>query len=171
MGKKNIQGQKLVHPNSRKTKSLVKTLKKISNRKKSKHNHEMRQNVLGEKILWFRDNLPSQEKLTPQATMDIIEKYLHRFDDELEVISAKQSMGGHRQRQHASRQDVINHTIEREREEFMTCGIEVPSMMDSEGMKKLVEWNGELRFIQNLKLARISHKNLLKDVPLEGNST
>ncbi|XP_071455179.1 translation machinery-associated protein 16 homolog [Hetaerina americana] len=165
MGKKNPQGQKLLHPNSRKTKSLIKTMKKINNRQKSKHAHEMKQNVLGEKILWFRDNLSTQEPLTPLSALEIIEKYLHRFDDELQQIASKQSISVNRQRQHASRQDAIMHTIQREREEFTTCGIEVPNMMTAEGVKKLLEWNGELRFLQNLKLCRITHRQLTKDIP------
>ncbi|KAG8234129.1 hypothetical protein J437_LFUL007495 [Ladona fulva] len=120
---KHRPGPKLVHPNSRKTKSICKNLKRLSTRQKSKQAHQMKQNLLGEKILWFQDNLPTNDKLTKTQIMELIENYLHRFDEELEQIVLKQSVGGKRQRQHASREDSIMHTKKHEREEFETCGI------------------------------------------------
>lgn len=48
-----------------------------------------------------------------------------RFDDELEQISLKQSIGKRKNtnRQHANREDIIKMTISRENEEFSTCGL------------------------------------------------
>ena len=50
---------------------------------------------------------------------------MERFDKELEQIKIKRLVGGgqHRAHQHASREDVINMTIERERQEFESCGL------------------------------------------------
>lgn len=50
-------------------------------------------------------------------------RYLARFNDELEQIRIKHSVGNRKNRQHASREDIINMTIQRETEEFNTCGI------------------------------------------------
>lgn len=49
--------------------------------------------------------------------------YLGRFDEELDQIKMKHSVGQRKNRQHASREDIINMTIKREREEFDTCGL------------------------------------------------
>ncbi|RLU25151.1 hypothetical protein DMN91_003243 [Ooceraea biroi] len=49
-------------------------------------------------------------------------KYIGRNDEELEQITLKHSIG-RRNRQHASREDIIRMTKKREQEEFNTCGI------------------------------------------------
>lgn len=41
----------------------------------------------------------------------------------MEQITIKRSIGTKRNRQHASREDVIRMTKEREQEEYNTCGI------------------------------------------------
>jgi translation machinery-associated protein 16 len=48
---------------------------------------------------------------------------LGRFDAELEQIKIKHSIGNRKNRQHASREDIINLTIKAEREEFNSCGL------------------------------------------------
>lgn len=52
-----------------------------------------------------------------------IQRYIKRNDQELEQIAIKHSIGGRRNRQHASREDIIKMTKAREQEEFNTCGI------------------------------------------------
>lgn len=41
----------------------------------------------------------------------------------MEQINIKRSIGSKRNRQHASREDIIRMTKEREKEEYNTCGI------------------------------------------------
>jgi len=48
-------------------------------------------------------------------------RYLNRFDHEVSIIKARHKDKGNRR--FASREDVIRHTIEREREEYNTAGI------------------------------------------------
>lgn len=48
---------------------------------------------------------------------------MSRFDDELEQIKIKHSVGNRKNRQHASREDMIKMTIKREYDEFHTGGI------------------------------------------------
>lgn len=82
--------------------------------------------IVGEKIAWFRDQLQedSADTCTPQKTLELIEKYLHRFDEELSQIELKYQVGGQRtSRQHASREDTIKHTMQQEKEDFETCGL------------------------------------------------
>lgn len=154
---------------------------RIENRKKSKNSQFIKQNILAEKVLWFRDNVPSDTTVcSALQTEELILKYLARFDEELEQITIKHSVGVRKNRQHASREDIVNMTKKREAEEFNTCGIginfialyyinfinklfyflEIPDILHEKNMQVLVKWNGELRFLQNLKLQRISKKYL-----------
>ncbi|XP_060527407.1 translation machinery-associated protein 16 homolog [Cylas formicarius] len=154
------QIEKCKHPNSRRTKALVKRLKKQTARDKSKLSGLLKQNLLGEKLLWFRDNLPDKEVCSAGDIELAILQYLARFDAELEQIKIKHSIGQRRNRQHASREDIINMTIKNEREEFKTCGIELPDLLSSLQFRMLKEWTGELRFLQNFKLRRFNMNNL-----------
>jgi translation machinery-associated protein 16 len=152
---------KCKHPNSRKTNALVKQINKNKAREKSKHSGNIKLNILGEKIKWFKDNLePGCTSYTVKQTLDIIEKYLGRFDAELEQIKIKHSIGNRKNRQHASREDIINLTIKTEREEFDSCGLEIPDILNIAQFNLLQNWNDELRFLPKFKLKRYSRKYL-----------
>ncbi|KAJ3667133.1 hypothetical protein Zmor_002538 [Zophobas morio] len=152
---------KCKHPNSRKTNALVKQIKKTKSREKSKQAGNIKLNLLGEKLLWFRDNLePNSATYTPELTIKVIETYLGRFDEELEQIKIKHSIGCRKNRQHASREDIINLTIKKEREEFNSCGLEIPDLLCVSQFTLLKQWNGELRFLPKFKLKRYSRSQL-----------
>ncbi|KAG7303260.1 hypothetical protein JYU34_011727 [Plutella xylostella] len=152
---------KLKHPNSRKTISMVKKMKKHEKKDDKKLGTHVKQNLVGEKILWFKERIPEDcAVLSKEQILELIEQYLARFDEELEQIALKNSIGQRRNRQHASREDIINITKKREVEEFATCGLELPDLMDHQQMKVLKNWNGELRFLQHFKLKRICRKHL-----------
>ncbi|KAM3957864.1 translation machinery-associated protein 16 homolog [Aphomia sociella] len=158
--KKNME--KLKHPNSRKTTSLAKKMKKSEKRDQSKLGTHIKQNLIGEKLMWFKERIPEGcTILNKEQTLELIETYLCRFDEELEQITLKNSVGQRKNRQHASREDMINITKKKEHEEFETCGLEMPDLMDQQQMGVLMSWNGELRFIQHFKLKRIARKHLL----------
>lgn len=122
--------------------------------------------VLGEKLLWFHDNLPlvieeENETISNQEMSDLIQAYIDRNEEEKEQIDLKNGIGQHKKRnQHQSRLDAIKWAKKTDTEEFEGCGIEVPDLQDSENLKKFREWNGELRFVQNFKLKRITKKSL-----------
>lgn len=78
--------------------------------------------ALCEKIQWFRDNLEPEVTYTPELTAALVEKYLGRFDDELEQIKLKNQVGQRNFRQHASRQDAIELTNKLENDEYEGCG-------------------------------------------------
>jgi len=123
--------------------------------------------VTGEKLAWFRDYLPAvsedSQHISPDTVIELVEGYLSRFDDELEQIKLKNSIGGKKKKnQHSSRQDSIEFTKKRELEEFIGCGLEMPDWFDAENLKYFLEWNGELRFVQNIKLRRFNKSQLLQ---------
>ncbi|XP_013195182.1 translation machinery-associated protein 16 homolog [Amyelois transitella] len=158
--KKNLD--KLKHPNSRKTLSLFKKIKKGEKRDQNKVGTHIKQNLIGEKIMWFKDRIPDGcSVLTKEQTLELMESYLARFDEELEQIALKNSVGQRKNRQHASREDIINITKKKEHEEFESCGLEMPDLMNAQQMEVLKSWNGELRFIQHFKLRRIARKHLI----------
>lgn len=153
--------EKLKHPNSRKTISLARKMLKSEKKNNNKIGTHVKQNLIGEKILWFKERIPEGcIILDKEQTLKLIETYLSRFDDELEQIALKNSIGQRKNRQHASREDIINITKKREVEEFETCGLEMPDLMDPQQMEVLRGWNGELRFLQHFKLKRIARKHL-----------
>ncbi|CAH1154759.1 unnamed protein product [Phaedon cochleariae] len=155
------QLEKCKHPNSRKTRALTKQIKKQQIRQKHKLSSNIKLNLIGEKLLWFKDQVDPQWAIcSPQQVDKLIAKYLSRFDEELEQINIKHSIGHRKNRQHASREDIINLTIKREKEEFNTCGIEMPNLLDLVQFNLLRTWNGELRFLQNFKLRMFSKKTL-----------
>lgn len=159
----NIRKQldKLKHPNSRKTQSLVKKIKKSEKKDQNKLGTQIKQNLIGEKLLWFKERMPDDPDLTKEQILKLIEIYLARFDEELEQIALKNSVGQRRNRQHAGREDILKMTKKREEEEFDTCGLELPDFMDQQQMQVLRNWNGELRFLQHFKLRRFARKHLI----------
>ncbi|CAH1112100.1 unnamed protein product [Psylliodes chrysocephalus] len=155
------QMEKLKHPNSRKTKTLVKQIQKQKSREKGKLSTNIKLNVQGEKFVWFRDKFePEWTVCTPNLLEELIKKYLSRFDEELEQIRIKHSIGNRKNRQHANREDIIKMTVKREFEDFNSCGIELPNLLDPLQFNQLKNWNGELRFLQNFKLRKFSKRTL-----------
>ncbi|XP_013385579.1 translation machinery-associated protein 16-like [Lingula anatina] len=77
--------------------------------------------------------------------------------EQIELIknSLKTRQGG----QHMSRETAIKTTLERDRREYEEMGIEVPDILNGKRLKYFREWNGELRYIQNIKMRKISAKD------------
>lgn len=152
------------HPNSRKTLALAKEMKKQEHRKKSKLAQNIKQNLLGEKLTWFKERLPETKTCSPEEISSLVASYISRFDEELEQIKIKHSIGNRKNRQHASREDVINMTIEREKNEYETCGLELPDLLNPLQVEMLRNWTGELRFLPNFKIRRISKKFITSEM-------
>ncbi|XP_017769099.1 PREDICTED: translation machinery-associated protein 16 [Nicrophorus vespilloides] len=169
VSKKKLDIDKCKHPNSRRTVAFSKQLKKVSNREKSKLGTAMKMNLVGEKYEWFQSKISENEKCMSAAqTYELINQYLNRFEEELQQIKIKHSIGQRKNRQHASREDIINMTMKRETEEFNTCGLEIPDVMNTKNYEALMKWNRELRFLQNLKSVRITKAKLEAEIKKSG---
>uniref|UniRef100_A0A1B6E4P4 Translation machinery-associated protein 16 n=1 Tax=Clastoptera arizonana TaxID=38151 RepID=A0A1B6E4P4_9HEMI len=165
--KKGQSAESISHPNSRKVVQLSKQIKKIEKRKKSKNFHVLKQNIEGVKYIWFRDHLNSSTtECTHEMLANLIEQYLDRFDDELNQIKIKNTIGQRKSRQHASREDVIALTKLQERFEYENAGIELPDILQRNQLSMLMNWNGQLRFLQNFKLRRFNKKFLTSKVQI-----
>ena len=107
----------------------------------------------------------------------------------MEQIAIKRSIGNNRSRQHASRENIIRITKEREQEEYDTCGIgkellsnlfliyadiqtllyfsEIPDILNATQCKILMNWNNELQYINNFKFIRFGKNDLNKALVLK----
>ena len=92
--------------------------------------------------------------------LQLITGMLERFDEELELIKIKKSIGKNRKNQHSNREDTLNQTIASEKNDFEGCGLEMPDLLDPNNFKYFSNWNGELRFVQNIKLRRFRRSEL-----------
>uniref|UniRef100_A0A8D8LJN5 Translation machinery-associated protein 16 n=1 Tax=Cacopsylla melanoneura TaxID=428564 RepID=A0A8D8LJN5_9HEMI len=163
--KKSVSVNKISHPNSRKVKQLSKQCLKVASRDKSKMQTYMKQNLHGEKLLWFQQHIDADSKeMTPEYLDELFTTYLARFDDELDQIQLKHSVGQRSQakRQHASREDVIVSTKKRELEEYLGCGIELVDVFIPKQLELLKSWTGELRYLPNFVLKRFNKSSLEK---------
>ena len=170
-----IREDKVIHPKSRKAMKMhAKEQRKLKLSGKSTIGG-MRLQILGEKLLWFHENLSlvldeNVEVVTAQNMLELIENYIQRNSEELEQIKLKNSIGSgqyNKRNQHSSRLTAIENTKKTEQEEFQGCGLEVPDLQDLENLRKFQEWNGELRFVQNFKLKRITKNSLINSEPVE----
>lgn len=152
------------HPNSRKAKSLAKKVIRASTRDKIKNESAVKRNLLyGEKLVWFQENLEPGSEYSASMLDNLFEKYLRRFDEELEQIAIKHSIGKRKGRQHANREDIIKLTKKREFEEYNTCGIEMVDILSPKQLKLFREWDGNLGVHFNIR--RFSKPFLLKFKP------
>lgn len=172
--KKSINVNKISHPNSRKVKQLSKQTHKVISRDKSKMQTYMKQNLLGEKLLWFQERINSEFKeMTAEVLHELIQLYLARFDEELEQIQLKHSVGQRVNRQHASREDVIISTKKRELEEYLGAGMELVDVFNHKQLELLKTWTGELRYLPNFVFKRFNKVLLEKKIKTHktGNET
>lgn len=164
-----VKKDKVIHPKSRiagRMQSFQLRRSKVNSQVKS---GGARLQLLGDKLLWFHDNLnlflAEGVEMTKTVMLELATGYLARFDDELEQINLKNSIGGsknNKRTQHRSRQDTIEFTQKTEKDELEGCGLEMPDLLNSDNLKYFKDWNGELRFVQNIKLRRFSRKDLEK---------
>ena len=124
-----------------------------------------RMSALSDKLIWIKENLPGLLEDGAEPTRDVllelIEGLLSRFDEELQQIEIKKSIGGkNRRSQHSAREDAITLTLNTEKSDFEGCGLEMPDLLDPENFKYFTNWNGELRYVQNIKLKRFRRCDL-----------
>lgn len=154
--------EKCKHPNSRKTKALSKKARRQNNKHKARMGHAIKSNIMGEKLNWFLGKIDEDrtKPLTPQEFEEFVALYLKRFDEELAQIALKQSISKNRSKQHAAREDVIKITLERERNEYQSGGMELLNLCDPVKFKSLMDWDGSALNVQHLKLDLVSYKML-----------
>ncbi|XP_034626548.1 translation machinery-associated protein 16 isoform X1 [Trachemys scripta elegans] len=125
------QEKKVIHPYSRKAAQLTREAHKQEKKERLKNEKALRLSIVGEKLQWFQSHLdPSKADYTKKEACELIEKYLHRFSDELEQIELHNSIKGRQGRQHSSREIIIKQTIEHERQLYEGYGIDIPDIVN-----------------------------------------
>ena len=123
-----------------------------------------RMSAISDKLIWIKENLPGllEDGAVPtrDVMLELIEGLLSRFDEELEQIEIKKSIGKNRRSQHSAREDAITLTVNTEKSEFEGCGLEMPDLLDPQNFQYFSDWNGELRYVQNIKLKRVRRCDL-----------
>ncbi|XP_061686181.1 translation machinery-associated protein 16 [Syngnathoides biaculeatus] len=148
---------KVVHPYSRKAAYMAREEIRLQKKERHKLDKAARLNNIGEKLLWFQSQLdPEKTAFCKKDACDIIERYLQRFDDELEQIEMMNGIKGRQGRLHGSREDFIKQTIERERALYHGAGFEIPDFINAKHLKTFREWTGDLKKLPNIKLRKVS---------------
>ena len=131
---------------------------------------------IGEKLLWFHENLDGVQPnvyeetetttpLTKAMMLELVNAYLARFQDELDQINLKNSIGGdkkNKRHHYRSRVDVIKFTLQNEENDFNGCGLEMPNLLDKNTYEYFTTWTGELRYVQNIEMKRFRRQELEK---------
>merc|ERR1711974_175733 len=100
--------------------------------------------------------------LNKAMLLRLAEAYMDRFEEELEQIGIKNSVGKNRDN-HRSRAENIRFVKEGEKRDFEGPGLEFPDLLDPDNFKYFRSWNGELRFVQNIKIKKFTRKALTEN--------
>ncbi|CAF3333842.1 unnamed protein product [Rotaria socialis] len=159
--KKLKTGGKLIHPSSRKAKQISRLECHAGRVVKKRQNTKAKNNNLRDRVQWFKDQLnETQLHLSKQQVHELVQRYLQRFQDELEQIELKNQIGQRQKTpQYASRKALIESTINAEKHEYETHGFEVPELTRPDAVKVLRTWDGSVRFMPRLKLCLIKQNN------------
>ncbi|XP_075889427.1 translation machinery-associated protein 16 [Nelusetta ayraudi] len=153
--------EKVVHPYSRKAAYLAREEIRLKKKERQKTDKATRLSSIGEKLLWFQAQLDSgKAAYTRKEACEIVERYLQRFNSELEQIELMNGIKGRQGRLHGAREAVIKQTIEREREQYEGAGFEIPDIINGKHLKTFREWTGDLKKLPNIKLRKVSNKGL-----------
>ncbi|XP_051940717.1 translation machinery-associated protein 16 [Hippocampus zosterae] len=159
--KKGKVPEKVVHPYSRKAAYMAREEIRLKKKERQKVEKAARLNNIGEKLLWFQGQLdPEKTTFTMKDACDIIERYLQRFDGELEQIELVNGIKGRQGRIHGAREDFIKQTVERERALYHGAGFEIPDFINTKHLKTFREWTGDLKKLPNIQLRKVSHTAL-----------
>ncbi|KAM6940988.1 translation machinery-associated protein 16 [Lycodopsis pacificus] len=153
--------EKVVHPYSRKAAYLAREEIRLKKKERQKSDKATRLSSIGEKLLWFQEQLdPEKTTYTKKDACDLVERHLQRFDSELEQIELMNGIKGRQGRLHGAREAVIKQTVERERALYEGVGCEIPDIINTKNLKTFREWTGDLKKLPNLKLRKVSSKDL-----------
>merc|ERR1712096_61323 len=94
--------EKVLHPTSRKVLKMSKKETHRSNVESKGKIGIQRMSSMGEKLVWIKDSLPAvmddEGQMTKDAMLELVTGLLSRFDEELEQINIKNSIGGKNRR-------------------------------------------------------------------------
>ncbi|XP_001626535.2 translation machinery-associated protein 16 [Nematostella vectensis] len=159
------QIKKAIHPNSRKASQLARSAHRDEKlqRKKDERTHMLEVKV-GDKCRWFYEHIDdTKTRYTAQEVRDLIEMYLHRFDDELQKIEELNNVVKGRQRMHVNKEDAMRTIIKVERELFSTGGLEIPDLTSAKNFELFKIWNCDMKNFAPIKMKLFSNTQSSKE--------
>lgn len=158
-----VRTEKVIHPNSRKAAYLAGQVNRNERVQISKQASSLKLEVLAEKLLWFKERLDPEKKVFTKSNFgSLVQEYIQRFDSELEQIDIVRSVGKRQGNPHSSRENAVKLTIEREKRQIDEGSFEVPHVFNAKNLAFFRAWNGEIKYVKNIKLSKISSKDLEK---------
>ncbi|XP_020035182.1 translation machinery-associated protein 16 isoform X1 [Castor canadensis] len=155
-GKSTGREKKVIHPYSRKAAQITREAHKQEKKEKMKNEKALRLNLIGEKLQWFHNHLdPQKVRYSKKDACELTERYLNRFNSELEQIELHNSIKDRQGRRHHSRETVIKQTMERERQQYEGYGFEIPDLLDGSNLKMFREWDFDLKKLPNIKMRKV----------------
>ncbi|KAK3596377.1 hypothetical protein CHS0354_036927 [Potamilus streckersoni] len=167
------QSKKVIHPNSRVAEQLARKSAHEIRKHKSHSETTAKVELLVQKLRWFQENLDPQKTTFMKSELaELCNKYLHRFDQELEQIQIINSVGCRQKgNQHVQREVAIKLTLERETKEFEDSGMEVPDLINGKNLQAFKSWTGEAKYLPNLKLRKIFRRDWISGKDSEKSSS
>ncbi|XP_067123855.1 translation machinery-associated protein 16 isoform X2 [Centruroides vittatus] len=151
-----VAKQKLIHPNSRKAQQLSKKQHHNIRVERKKDELNVKQQILLQKLLWFKNNLNEDEVVCAKYVLDLIES------DELEQIDIINNIKGRTGIQHAARKDSIKFTTDQEKNDFQSCGLEIPDLLDEKCLLYFRSWDGSPKYLTAIRMKKYSKEKLEK---------
>eukprot|EP00755_Sulcionema_specki_P027646 Sspe_Gene.88217::Locus_60274_Transcript_1_1_Confidence_1.000_Length_988::g.88217::m.88217/K14860/TMA16; translation machinery-associated protein 16 len=151
---------KLVHPNSRKAKQLLRGITQKSKKAALKQSRDLREKLKVKRYLWFKErmemaDMAERTHLTPEEVKQVVAEYLKRNDEELVSLAEKRKSKTIRVVQASGRERDLEMLREAEIADAAAEGIEAPQLHSKAGIRALREWDGTFEKKHTLVLDRL----------------
>ncbi|KAJ1878015.1 translation machinery-associated protein 16 [Coemansia sp. RSA 486] len=126
----------------------------------------------GQKLVWFRDNMDTDEiqydkqvenevkKIwTKNELVLLLDLYLDRHKEQLEELQAKKDLG----RLLSPKEALFLENVKTERKEAEMAGLEVPDLTSTAMVKYLRTWDGDLNSVTDIKLVKVKPTSVLQN--------
>ncbi|KAK6170832.1 hypothetical protein SNE40_019132 [Patella caerulea] len=154
--------RKPIHPNSRKAGNITRDKSHKARVDGSRQQKSLKKDTILDKYLWFQANMDeTKDMFSKRELTELVLKYMKRFEEELEQIAIVNSIGcrANSKPQHASRIDSIKFSQDRENNEFISTGLEVPNLTKKGNVQLFKAWEGDMRFFDNIERIKISQRD------------
>ncbi|XP_071035753.1 translation machinery-associated protein 16 isoform X1 [Parasteatoda tepidariorum] len=124
-----------------------------------KEESQLRQQAKLKKLKWYKDNIDvEKECYAPEELRQLIEKYFQRFKEIEDKSEELKSIKGRHNQDRMSNDYKIKFSVDRDKEEYETSGIEVPNLLKKDSFAYFKNWNGDVRYISMIEMVTLTKK-------------